>query len=59
MSLRFDFVFNRADKDRVFDDGYDDAPGGEVYDDFFGGNVLNLLGGSWARRESEADNSSK
>ncbi len=53
MSLRLDFIFNRADEDRVFDDGDDDATGREVHDDFFGGDVLNLLGGHLAREKAE------
>jgi hypothetical protein len=59
MSLCLDFIFNRADENRIFDDGNNDAASGEVYDDFFGGHILNLLGGGWTRRENEADNSSK
>jgi hypothetical protein len=55
MGLRLDLIFNRGDEDRVFDDGDDDAAGREVYDHFFSGYILNLLGGGWRRRKSETD----
>jgi len=55
MGLRLDFIFNGANEDRVFDDGNDDAASGKVYDDLFGGHILNLLRGSWRRAKQEGD----
>src|ERR1700691_202925 len=59
MGLRLDLVFNGADEDGVFDHGDDNATGGEVYDDFLGGHILNLLGGGWRRRNSETEDCAK
>src|SRR6202167_6639851 len=53
MGLRLDLVFKGADQDGVFDYGDDNATGGEVYDDFLGGHILNLLGGGRGGGESE------
>jgi hypothetical protein len=55
MGLRLDFIFNRADEDRVLYNSDDDATGRKVYDDFFGGHILNLLGGGWRRVKQEGD----
>ncbi len=56
MGLRLDWIFDRADEDGVFDDGDDDAAGREVYDDFLGGHILNLLGGGWRRKKMKQSN---
>ena len=55
MGLRLDLIFNRGDEDGVFDDGDDDAAGREVYDHFFSGHVLDLLGSTRARGKRDGD----
>src|SRR5271170_6453364 len=55
MSFRLDFIFNRADEDRVFNYAVDAAPGGEVSANSLGRHVLNLLGGGWTREKRRAD----
>jgi hypothetical protein len=59
MGLHLDFIFDRANEDRIFDDGNDDPTGGKIYDNFFGGHILNLLRGGWARIKQEGDRHSE
>ena len=51
--MRFDGVFDCADEYGVLNDGDDDATGCEIYDDFFGGDVLDLLGGGRKRAKRQ------
>ena len=55
MRLGLDGVFNRTNQDGVFHDGDDDAPCGEIYNDFLAGSFGGFLRCKRLRRDHRCE----